>query len=146
MKRLGLIFLSTFLLSDCSYLESSGDVFISPLNAIQLTSESESNSQIGEFQMQVKSIDNFQRMTFLNSELDSKDQRNLTIAIRPRAVQQLTKKYGDKLQEQLLNSEIKVSGEAKRQKIWVLHKNSNTGQYYYQTKVFVKSADQISFL
>ena len=146
MKRLGLIFLSTFLLSDCSYLESSGDVFISPLNAIQLTSESESNSQIGEFQMQVKSIDNFQRMTFLNSELDSKDQRNLTIAIRPRAVQQLTKKYGDKLQEQLLNSEIKVSGEAKRQKIWVLHRNLNTGQYYYQTKVFVKSADQISFL
>ena len=146
MKRLGLIFLSTFLLSDCSYLESSGDAFISPLNAIQLTSESESNSQIGEFQMQVKSIDNFQRMTFLNSELDSKDQRNLTIAIRPRAVQQLTKKYGDKLQEQLLNSEIKVSGEAKRQKIWVLHRNLNTGQYYYQTKVFVKSADQISFL
>ena len=146
MKRLGLIFLSTFLLSDCSYLESSGDVFISPLNAIQLTSESESNSQIGEFQMQIKSIDNIQRMTFLNSELDSKDQRNLTIAIRPRAVQQLTKKYGDKLQEQLLNSEIKVSGEAKRQKIWVLHRNLNTGQYYYQTKVFVKSADQISFL
>ena len=146
MKRLGLIFLSTFLLSDCSYLESSGDPFISPLNAIQLTSESESNSQIGEFQMQIKSIDNIQRMTFLNSELDSKDQRNLTIAIRPRAVQQLTKKYGDKLQEQLLNSEIKVSGEAKRQKIWVLHRNLNTGQYYYQTKVFVKSADQISFL
>lgn len=146
MKHLIWVFISIIILADCSYIGSAEQKFISPERAITLTSENNTHSVSGDFQFQVKSMENQYRMTFLNSEADSKDQRNFIVVIRPRVVKQLEQKYGDDLGKVFLDRDITVNGTARRQKIWVLHRNLNTGQYYYQTKIFVKSAEQISLL
>lgn len=142
--RYSLTILSLIYLSSCSYIGSQSAGNLTPLQAIKLTSESESNTASGSFEFKVKSVDQYQRMMFLNSESDSKDQRNITVAIRPNAISQLAEINDGEAGEWFMNKKIRVIGEAQRQKIWVLHRNLNTGQYYYQTKIYVKSAEQIS--
>jgi uncharacterized lipoprotein YajG len=119
---------------------------LSPIVAIEKTAALAPDSMKGVFEMTVKSADCLQRMEFLNSELDKLDQRNLIIALRPNAVKELTEKYGTSPEHYFIGKTIQVNGEAKRTKEWVIYKNKNIKKYYYQTKIFVKSADQLTVL
>jgi hypothetical protein len=146
VKNISLIFVLMTFLSGCTQMTTVNSSVISPIKAIQLSAESAPVNLKGIFEFKVKSADTEQRLVFLNSEIDNLDQRNLSIALRPNAVKELIQKYGNNPKEFLLDKNIRVKGEAKRVKTWVLYKNKNTKRYYYQTKIFVKSANQLTVL
>ncbi len=142
---LTLIIVSLLLLS-CQQANNNHRLAILPMQAIEQSALQAPKPVAGIFELKVKSTDFQQRLEFLNSEIDHQDQRNLIIAIRPNAVKELTDLHGQTPRDFFLNKRIRVKGEAKRQKIWILYKNKNTRKYYYQTKIFVKSASQISLI
>ena len=146
MKKSCLILFLVTLLSGCNHNKTFKSKAISPIKAIELSAASAPEKYKGIFEFTVKSTDSMQRLEFLNSEIDNHDQRNLIIALRPNAVKELTQLYGDSPKVFLLDKDIRVKGEAKRIKTWVLYKNKNIKRYYYQTKVFVKSANQLTVL
>jgi hypothetical protein len=83
---------------------------------------------------------------FLNSYPDYRDQRNLSIAIDPRAIPGLRAAYGEDLKSAFLNREIKVQGIARRQRIDFTTDGGPTGKYYYQTHVIVREPEQIEIV
>jgi len=120
--------------------------FVSPMSVIEKSASLAPNTVNGVFEMTIKSADCKEGMEFLNSEEDNLDQRNLIVALRPNAVKELTDMYGKKPENYFIGKKIQVNGEAKRTKEWVLYKNKNIKRYYYQTKIFVRSADQVTVL
>jgi hypothetical protein len=146
MKNISLIFISITCLAACTQMTTVNSTVFSPIKAIELSAKSAPENLKGIFELKVKSTNSEQRLEFLNSELDNLDQRNLSIALRPNAVKELTQKYGNNPKVFLLDKNIRVEGEAKRIKTYVLYKNINTKRYYYQTKIFVKSANQLTIL
>ncbi len=130
----------------CSYVGTGNSGALSPIQAIERSAASAPKAVNNVFELQVKSSNSHQGLAFLNSEKDNLDQRNLVIALRPQAINQLKEKYGQSPQEYLLDKRIRVEGQARRIKTWVLFKNKNTRQYFYQTKIFVKSANQLTVL
>ena len=146
MKKLSILFILMNFLCGCQYQKNLNTKAVSPIEAITQSASTAPQCFEGIFEFKVKSTDSEQSLEFLNSELDNHDQRNLTVALRPSAVKELTLIYGDNPMVFLLDKNIRVEGEAKRVKTWVLYKNKNIKRYYYRTKVFVKSADQLTVL
>ncbi|AND69458.1 hypothetical protein ATSB10_20040 [Dyella thiooxydans] len=81
--------------------------------------------------------------TFLNSEPDYRDQRNLTVALSPRAADQLWKRLGADPLVALKGRNILVTGSAIRTKIYFFADGEMTDKYYYQTHVNVTDARQV---
>ena len=146
MKNVFLIIVPIILLSSCSNFSKNTKQYISPSQAIEYSAASAPDSYAGVFEMTVKAGNLRERMVFLNSELDYRDQRNLTVVLRPMVVTELTEKYGKDPLSEMLNKNIIVKGEAKRMKIWMFYKTKKLNKYYYQTHVFVNSIDQISIM
>lgn len=119
---------------------------LTPMQAIEASAAKAPHALDGEFELMVKSTKNKHQMQFLNSEQDERDQRNLVIALRPNAVKELKALNGSEPDEYYLGKKIKIKGQAQTIKHWVLYKNKNIKEYYYQTQVFVKSADQVTVL
>lgn len=80
---------------------------------------------------------------YLNSELDYRDQQNLTVVLTPSAARQLTKKIGADSLAALKGRNILVTGSAVRTKIHFVVKEQMTDKYYYQTHVNVDDAAQV---
>lgn len=146
MKKIGILIFVTTLLSSCATTKQNSYRKVDTVNAIILSAKKAPNAVRGIFEVTIKSADCDSRMEFLHSQEDKLDQRNLIIALRPNAVQELTQLHGQKPEEFFIGKRIQVTGEAKRVKNWVKYKNKNIGQFFYQTKVFVKSADQVLVL
>lgn len=146
MKYITIILLSLILLSSCANQTKRVTQTIAPSQAIEYSAASAPEAYKGVFEMDIKAGNFRERMIFLNSEKDYRDQRNLTIALRPRVVQELTNKFGKDPLKHLLNKRVVVKGEAKRMKIWMFYKTKKLNKYYYQTHVFVNSLDQISII
>ena len=146
MKKISLLIILLLVLSACSNYSKKSEKNILPMKAIELAAIAAPDSHSGVFEMTVKAGNLRERMLFLNSELDYRDQRNLTLVLRPAVIKQLTEKYGKDPLEYLLNKRVVVEGEAKRMKIWMFYKNKKLTKYYYQTHIFVNSADQISII
>lgn len=98
----------------------------------------------GTFSMTVQATGSQRNQTYLNSELDYRDQRNLTIAITPHAVQQLADRLGEHPRVALKGKDILVQGAAARTKTYFFANGRMTDKYYYQTHVNVNDADQIT--
>jgi hypothetical protein len=81
---------------------------------------------------------------FLNSELDYRDPRNLSINIDIAAAKQMARQYGSPPDQFFKGKRILVSGTARRVPIVFLdHYHHPTGQYYFQTHVWVRLLSQI---
>ncbi len=80
---------------------------------------------------------------FLNSEVDYRDQRNLTVAVAPTAVAALQARLGGDPRVALKGRDIVVTGSAMRIRIVFSANGQPTDKYYYQTHVRVSDADQI---
>lgn len=138
------VILTSLLMFGCSHKKNKS--LISPMVAIEKSAASAPATVNGIFEMTIKSTEYKQGMEFLNSEVDNLDQRNLIVALRPNAVKELTDKYGTSPEQYFVGKRIQVNGEAKRTKEWVLYKNKNIRRYFYQTKIFIRSANQVTVL
>ena len=148
MKQILLILVVSLIFSSCTQNKAKKD-FISPIEAIQLAAEAaeltESSTAIakGVFALTIQATGSSDKMIYLNSELDYRDQRNLTIAIPSGIANYLTDLYGSKPQDFFKGKSILVNGEAKRVRINFTTYGKPSNKYYYQTQVPITSADQI---
>lgn len=125
---------------------------ISPSEAIQSAAAAAPDHGVeGTFLLSVKAsgADKKRREMYLNSELDYRDQRNLTIEIEQSAVPGLEAKYGKDLQSFFIGKQVLVTGVARRVTISFGQPRVSAvngrlrNKYYYQTHVRVVNAEQI---
>ena len=132
------------LVSACSSVPTNTRGWIEPVDAIRAANDDPANGVRGEFIITVKALDSYPERSFLNSEKDYRDQRNLTMRMPTSIVPKLEKRLGVKFQD-LKNRRLVVLGVAKRNRIDFVADGKPTGKYYYQTHVHVDSATQIKF-
>ncbi len=118
--------------------------WITPREAINLAADAAPRGVEGTFALTVKATGAEGGETFLNSELDYRDQRNLTVAVSPAATRQLAERLGEHPRTALMGRDILVHGAAVRTRIDFTSQGRPTGKYYYQTHVKVIDARQIT--
>lgn len=143
--RLLMLAASVVVTSSCATIENADrSGLITPFEAIQSAAAAAPSSVRGRFVIRVQGVGRQDGNVYLNSEIDYRDQRNLTIAILPSAIGPLAQQYGSEADVFLLGKRIVVTGEARRTRILFTEDGRPTGKYYYQTHVRVGDADQVS--
>lgn len=136
--------LAAVLLVGCATGATSDDQarWLQPSQAIQLAADAAPRGVSGVFSMQIHAVGFQDGVTYLNSETDYRDQRNLTIALSQAAARQVEARLGVPV-EALEGKRIVVRGAARRVQINFTSDGLPTGKYYYQTHVRVTDAAQI---
>jgi len=116
------------------------------MEIIRSAAESAPKGVHGEYILRIKAVGNQGSFIYLNTELDYRDQRSVSVAIHPRVVSAFVAKYGSEPQEYLVNKSISVTGKAKRSRIDFLSQGRPSGKYYYQTHIRVMDISQIEVL
>jgi hypothetical protein len=117
---------------------------LQPLEAIALAAEAAPQGVEGVFAITVRAVGSQGGKVYLNSELDYRDPRCLTIALTPTAAAQLRETLGPDLRTALIGREIRVRGRAERKTVHFTAGGMPTGKYYYQVHVDVDDAAQIT--
>ena len=138
--------LLTAILAGCAQTQNSASEgkLISPPQAVFMAATAAPEMVPGDFALQVRAAGRADGNVYLNSELDYRDQRNLSIAIAPLAQADLEKRYGQPPDQFFSGKAIVVHGAARRVKIFFLADGLPTDKYYYQTHVAVYDASQIA--
>lgn len=121
----------------------ASSAWVTPVQAILLAADAAPRRVHGTFAMRVQSTGAQGNGTFLNSEPDYRDQRNLTVALSPRAADQLWKRLGSDPLVALKGRNILVTGSAIRTKIYFFADGEMTDKYYYQTHVNITDASEL---
>lgn len=100
----------------------------------------------GTFAMTVQSTGGEHDLFFLNSDKDYHSPKNLSATLQPAALAELKKLHGNDLAAFFTGRTIWVTGEARRAPIIFVNNGSPTGQGYYQHRVYVSRASQISLM
>jgi len=117
--------------------------WINPVQAVQLAADAAPEGVPGTFAMRVRAAGTQSGFIYLNSELDYRDQRNLSIALTAKAARQLQDQLGSSPMIALKGKDILVTGRATRVKIVFYADGKLTDKYYYQTHVRVSDPKQI---
>lgn len=133
------------LLSGCA-TTSNSLVDTDAMRLIEKAAEVAPESVSGEFVFTVQAAGKQRDIVYLNTQLDYRDGRNITIALSPFVADYLKTEFGSTPQEYLLNKRVKVKGEAKQIKIWFFSNGRRTDKYYFQTHIRVSSPEQIEVL
>jgi hypothetical protein len=100
----------------------------------------------GEFVFKIQSSGERRNTIYLNTEIDYRDQRNVTIALHPKTFSQLKAKYGASPKDFFKGKSISVKGYAKRVRIEFLSEGRPTGKYYFQTHIRVNDISNIKVI
>lgn len=142
-----LILLLTLFLSACnSHQDYSEAKTLKIMNIIALTEANAPNGVKGVFELPIKAAGTQDTSTYLNTEQDYRDRRNITVALGLKVSRQIAEKYGIPPEDYFVNKTIEVTGEAKRVKIYFIANGRQTKKYYYQTHIRVRSLDQIKIV
>lgn len=118
--KLLLFSLAAALLGACASVPSGRNAvvpdqaLVTPQQAIFMAASAAPAGVEGVFVMRVQATGLQRDRTYLNSELDYRDQRNLTIAIAPIAARQLAERLGEHPSVALKGKDILVRGKAVR--------------------------------
>ncbi|PKH87484.1 hypothetical protein [Colwellia sp. Bg11-28] len=143
-----LILLSILVLSACTTTPevTSNLASTDVMKLIEKTAANAPNAIKGTFQVSIKASEAIRRVVYLNTELDYRDRRSITIELHPKTIAVFTKKYGLQPDEYFINKNIEITGEAEQVKIWFFSNGKRTNKYYFQTHIKVKSINQIKVL
>lgn len=147
MRRLPILLAATLVLglTGCvTVVDPTPSGMISPVEAVMSAATAAPRPVRGVFAMRVKATGRQDGNLYLNSEDDYRDQRNLTVAIRPAAIAQLADRFREQPDDFLVGKRIVVTGEARRVQIHLTHDGQATSKYYFQTHVDVTDARQLS--
>jgi len=117
---------------------------ITPEKAVIAAAKAAPDGVPGIFKMTVRAVGRENRRVFLNSELDYRDQRNLTIAMSEEVEKALEAKIGAVSEQAFVGRRIFVRGVAQRVRIDFSEAGRPTGKYYYQTHVVVTVPVQVA--
>jgi hypothetical protein len=148
MVRTTIIMLLGFAAAGCAAAQPSLPTLragtIGPRDAILLAADAAPKAVPGTFAMLVRATGRARGQVYLNSELDYRDQRNLTINIDPAAAEGLENRLGQAPDRFFKGKWVEVRGAAERVRIGFFDDHGRpTGLYYYQTHVRVRDSDQI---
>lgn len=143
-----IILLSILVLSACTAVPklASSSVSTDVMQLIEQTEENAPKGVKGTFQFSIKAAAIEKGIVYLNTELDYRDRRNVTVALHSKTITAFRKKYGASPEVFFINKNIEVVGEAKQVKIWFLSNGKKTDKYYFQTHIRVNSIKQIKVL
>ena len=119
---------------------------LGPREAIFAAADAAPAPVAGLFVLEVRAGGRQRGRIFLNSELDYRDQRNLTIRLEPRAAAALERELGMPPEDFFIGKSIRVRGEARRVRIDFLDSGQPSGLYYYQTHVPVIDPAEIEIV
>ncbi len=141
-----------FILAGCSTTtQLSGSTPAAPMtntmDIIKRAAESAPQGVPGEYLLNIKATGTEGPLVYLNTELDYRDQRNVTVAIHPAVVAQLQAKYGVGPEAFFTGKKIAVKGSAQRVRVDFISANRQpSGKYYYQTHIRVLNIAQIEIV
>lgn len=133
------------LLCACTGNPEKPAAWIEPVQAMLLAADADPAGIPGTFRIHVHATDHNEAsgITYLSTERDYRDQRNLAVVIEPGAVAQLTERLGAPPADALRGRNLLITGEAKRVAIHFHQNGVRTGLYYYQTHLPVADAGQV---
>ena len=100
----------------------------------------------GEFVLPIKASGVRRGQVFLNTQLDYRDQRSITVAIAPNVAVKLAEQHGQSPADFFINKDVRVLGTAKRVRINLYCQGRLMDTYYYQTHIEVTNPAQIELL
>jgi hypothetical protein len=98
----------------------------------------------GVFEMVVRATGRQGEFLYLNSEVDYRDPRNLTIVVAPADEAALVSRLGGPVDTTILKKVIAVRGVARKTRIDFLSDGRPTGKYYFQTHLRLSSARDLT--
>ena len=119
---------------------------IDPTQAIIYAAQSAPNGHTGTFGMQVRNIGGDSRRIYLNSELNYREQLNISVRMDIGVAQYLRRQYGNDWLNEIVGKQIEVEGEVERVVIWLNCNGERTDSYYYQTQIHVRRPEQFKVL
>lgn len=143
MRMMVLIF--TSLLVSCASTPSHRNL-TDTMDLIEAAADVAPKGIKGRYVFNIKATGTQRQLIFLNTELDYRDQRCVTIALTPQVAYELAQQYGQPPEDFFLNKAIKVKGSAKRVRIDIYAEGKSTGKYYYQTHIPISHTSQIDVL
>jgi hypothetical protein len=116
------------------------------MRVIEQAAEAAPYGVTGNFSFTIKAAAKPGKIVYLNTELDYRDRRCITIALSPEIASHIEQQYGVTAQEYYLGKKIQVNGTAKQVKIWFFERGKRTDKYYYQTHIQIMRPKQIEVL
>lgn len=117
---------------------------LSAWDAILLSEQAAPQAVPGLFSLQIRNADRVGDVVYLNTELDYRDRRNVTVLLTSQVMKELAKNYPDQAPEHYFpGRSIVVNGAAVRRTIWFISEGKKTDKYYFQTHIPVWQAGQI---
>lgn len=146
MKLAAVVMLA--LLSGCAAMQGSAERThqASTMDIIAAAAAAAPEGVVGEYQLSIQAAGTDGRAVYLNTELDYRDQRNITIAMSPAVAAALAGADAASAQQYFVGKKLLVKGQARRMKIDFMSQGKPTGLYYYQTHIRVKNPEQIKLL
>ena len=138
---------STQLTSNNTQSTTSPLVYSDTMEIIRAAAAAAPEKIEGEYTLKIKATGSQRRILFLNTENDYRDQRNVSIALSPSVISDLSKQYGLDLERFFVNKTLKVKGEAQRVKIYFMRAPGvPSTKYYYQTHIPITSISQLQII
>jgi hypothetical protein len=116
------------------------------MRVIEQAAEAAPYGVTGNFSLTIKAAAKPGEIVYLNTELDYRDRRCITIALSPEIASHIEQQYGVTAQEYYLGKKVQVNGTAKQVKIWFFERGKRTDKYYYQTHIQIMRPKQIEVL
>ena len=120
-----------------------GSLRLSPEQAVMNAAASPQGTS-GIFEMPVRAAGRADGQLYLNSELDYRDPRNLSIDIAPAIEAVLTLRFGANPETYLIGKTIAVRGVARKTRINFTFDGRPTGKYYFQTHLRLRRAEDLT--
>lgn len=114
-----------------------------PAKVAAVLSAEEGGSLPGLFVMQVQASGRDRDRLYLNSELDYRDARNLSVVFAPHVEAAFKREHGSAPDAFLKGKQIVVLGSARQVKVHFMNRGVPTDKYYYQTHIMVAKPEYI---
>lgn len=117
------------------------------MDIIRNAAESAPKGVKGEYLLSIKGTGKQGPVVYLNTELDYRDQRNVTVALHPNIIPQLKSQYGVTPEAFFTGKTILVKGHAQRVRIDFLDATQKPSEkYYFQTHIRISNIAQIEII
>ena len=107
------------------------------MDIIRNAAESAPKGVKGEYLLSIKGTGKQGPVVYLNTELDYRDQRNVTVALHPNIIPQLKSQYGVTPEAFFTGKTILVKWHAQRVRIDFLDAKQKTSEKYYIKKQII---------
>ena len=143
-----ILLLIVFMLTACN---STSEVShqVNKTNIIQLIEKAKKrfpDGVTGTFQLPIKASGNVGGTVYLNSDLNYKNQRNISVVLPINTIKAFTKHYGEPPETYFIGKTIAVTGTVKRVKIYLYKNGKRSKKYFFQTHIKINKLNKINVL